>query len=143
MSKITKVKGVSPNYMQFLWRNIVAFRECQTQGDYASSIKLAATLISYLPEDFKKRFEKKAERIVESLNLISSQQLPQIQAITDPFQRHIFTSKLLNTYSFESLNGFIDELASMLEKKGYLEVKSYVPEGSDLTYVPNDEDQFT
>lgn len=136
MSKITKVKGVSPNYMQFFWRNIVAFREAQTQGDYATSIKLAATLIDYLPEDFKDKFQERAERIIESLNLISSQNLQVIQQIADPFKRHIYTSKLLNTYSFQALNGFINEMSAMLEEKGYLEMKSYVPEGSDLTWQP-------
>jgi len=133
-SRITKVKGVSPNFMAFFWNNMGNVRIAQIQGDYSTAIKLMATFISYLPDDMRKKFKERKTRILHSMNLITSDQLPEIRKIRDPFMRQIYKDRLLNTYSYEALDDFINALSTELTRRGYLEITSKIEgSGSDGT----------
>lgn len=133
-SKLQIAKNVNPQYMTFLWSEIHKFREAQSWGNFAYAMKLAITLIGYLTDDLKEKFEKKADMITNTLNQITSGNVGGINEINDTFQKHIRKKKLLETYANKALNGFITELTSALEQKGYMEHHKNVPKGYGPTY---------
>ena len=120
--------------MKFFWGNMTNVRIAQIQGDYSTALKLMATFISYLPTDMKKIFGDRKMRILKGMKLIASCRLPEVKAIRDPFIRQIYTMRLLNTYSHEALDDFIDALSDELTTRGYLELVTHDTEGSDLTW---------
>ena len=134
MSRVTKVKGVSPNFMQFFWSNMANVRIFQTQGDYATALKQLATLVSYLPDDMRKLFGDRKERILHGMGVISGGSLPEIKKVRDPFIRQIYIQRLLNTYAYEALDDFINAVSSELTHRGYLELVTHDTEGSDKFY---------
>lgn len=133
MSRVTKVKGVSPNFMNFFWSNMSVVRINQSQGDYATALKLMATFVSYLPDEMRKLFDDDKKQIISSMNTISSGNLPEVRKVLDPFKRQIYIQRLLNTYAYIRLDDFINKISGVLTKRGYLEIVSKDIEGSDLT----------
>ena len=134
MSKVRKVKGVSFNYLQFLWNGIGMIRKSQAEGDFPTALKLIATLIDYLPDDIKDEYRDRANMIIDSMNLIAAGKLVQVQKIPDIFQRHVFQKKLLVNYSIEALKDFVDSLSSTLDEKGYLITSKDFDEGYSHTW---------
>jgi len=133
MSRVSKVKGVSPNFMNFFWSNLSVVRINQTQGDYATALKLMATFVSYLPDEMRKMFDDDKKQIISSMNRISSGNLPEVRKVLDPFKRQIYIQRLLNTYAYIKLDDFINKISEVLTRRGYLEIVSKDIEGSDDT----------
>jgi hypothetical protein len=127
---VVRVKGVSFNYLQFLWSQIGQVRSVQSQGNFAAAMKLVTSLIPYLPASMKDEFREKAQRIEESMNTIRSGRLREVQAIPDFFIRGIFKNRLLQTYANAALSKFVDDLTTKLDKMGYMENVKSVPEGT-------------
>lgn len=138
MSQVRKVKGVSPNYMQFLWISIGKIRQAQSEGDFAQALNLSVTLIDFLPDEFRNEFGERANQIMNSINLIVSGKIKYIQEIDDLFMRSIAKDKLLSTYSKKALSHFITTLSTKLDAKGYFEIRSNIPEGWSHTLNPDD-----
>lgn len=129
MTYVQKQKGVSFNYLQFLWGGIAQIRSKQGEGDFGSAMKLAATLIDYLPEEIKKQFQDKADQIVRSMNKIAVGNIKKIKDIPDIFQRTVYKHKLLKTYADEALHDFVTELSNELDAKGYMITRQDIIEG--------------
>lgn len=129
-AQIIRVKGVSFNYLQFLWQCIGTVKKTHESGNFAGALKLAAELITYLPESMKSEFKDRASQIENSINLIRSGRLKQIQDIPDFFIRGIYKNRLLQTYGNEALKDFINNLTTKLDNIGYMENTKVVVEGS-------------
>ena len=127
---VIRVKGVSFNYLQFLWSSIGTIKRTQEQGQFAGALALAVQLIDYLPESMKNEFNKKAVTIKHSLNMITSGKMPQIQRIPDFYIKGIFKKRLLERYGNAAFSQFISELTSKLDNIGYMENTKVVAEGS-------------
>lgn len=127
---VIRVKGVSFNYLQFLWGNIAIIKRTQEKGQFAGALALAIELIDYLPESMKSEFEDRAAMIRNSLNLITTGRLPQIQKIPDFYIRGIYKHRLLQNYGNAALQKFISELTTKLDNIGYMENTKVVSEGS-------------
>lgn len=126
---VIKVKGVSFNYLQFLWSKIGIVRQAQEQGNFAGAMKLLASLIPYLPDSIKDTFKEKAVRIEHSMTRIRTGNVPEIKRIPDFFLRGIFKNRLLQSYGNEAFNQFMDELTTKLNKMGYMENTKIVAQG--------------
>lgn len=129
MSQVRKVKGVSFNWLQFLWNNVGQIRKAQIEGNISLALKETATLISYLPPDLKEIFEGRAKMIRESINTIVTGNLPKLQEVTDVFHRRNLKQKILATYSEEAFDAFINDLTTELNARGYMESVEFVDEG--------------
>jgi hypothetical protein len=127
---VIRVKGVSFNYLQFLWTSIATVKKTQEQGNFAGALALATELIDYLPTSLKEEFKEKAAKIQHSINMIASGNVPQIKKIPDFFIRGIYKTRLLQKYSSAALSGFINELTTKLDNIGYMENTKVVAEGS-------------
>jgi len=127
---VIRVKGVSFNYLQFLWSSIGTIKRTQEEGNFAGALSLAAQLIDYLPESLKGEFKAKSVMIQHSINAIASGSLPQIKQIHDFYVRGIYKTRLLQKYSAAALQGFISELTTKLDNIGYMENTKVVAEGS-------------
>jgi DNA-binding ferritin-like protein (Dps family) len=133
MSQVRKVKGVSPNYMQFLWLSIGKIRAIHSEGDWATALNLAVSLIDYLPDEFKDEFGKEVDKVLYNIGLITDYRLTALQNIEDMFQRQFLMKKILANYSKAALSRFIKNLSKKLDEKGYYEIKTHVPEGFSHT----------
>jgi len=129
LSEVRKVKGVSFNYLAFLWSNIGLIRKAQTDGNSEIALKLAATLIAYLPKGIKEDFTKTADEILHSLNMITSGGMKQIADIPDAFQRRRYKQKILRAYSELKLHKLITDLSTTLQERGYMEAVDFADEG--------------
>ena len=129
MSALKTVKNASPQYMNFVWVQYGKVREAQIQGRFAYAAKLATTLIPYLPDDLKKKFHEQADLIIHTQKLITSGTVCNINTINDTFHKQIQKNKILETYSDQALNKFINDLSSAFDKKGYFEIHKNVPTG--------------
>lgn len=127
---VIRVKGVSFNYLQFLWSSIGTIKKTQEKGEFAGALALAVELIDYLPESIKNEFSERAATIKHSLNLITSGRIPQIQRITDFYIRGIFKNRILQRYGNAAFQQFISELTTKLDNIGYMENTKVVVEGS-------------
>jgi hypothetical protein len=126
---VIRVKGVSFNYLQFLWNSIGTIKRTHDQGDFSGALRLATELIGYLPQSIKEEFKEKAAKIDYSLNQIKTGSIPQIRKIPDFYLRGIFKNRLLQNYGNIALKTFIDELTTKLDKIGYMENTKIVAEG--------------
>lgn len=133
MTYVKQQKGVSFNYLQFLWSGIGQIRTKQAEGDFGTALKLIAQLIDYLPENIKETFSKKAALIEHSMTLISSGNLPEIKKIPDLFLRIVYKHKLFRAYANLALHNFVDELSTELDQKGYMISRTDVIEGRSHT----------
>jgi hypothetical protein len=129
-AQVIRVKGVSFNYLQFLWQCIGTIKKTHESGNFAGALKLAAELITYLPESMKTEFKSRADQIEVSINLIRTGKLKQISDIPDFFIRGIYKNRLLQTYGMEALKDFINNLTTKLDNIGYMENTKVVAEGS-------------
>jgi len=127
---VIRVKGVSFNYLQFLWSSIGTIRRTHEQGNFAGALKLATDLIVYLPESIKDEFREKAAKINYSFNQIRAGRILEVQKIADFYIRGIFKNRLLQTYGNAALQQFVDELTTKLDKIGYMENIKTVAEGT-------------
>jgi len=126
---VIRVKGVSFNYLQFLWSGIGQVRQQQAQGNFSGAMSLIASFISYLPDSIKKEFRDRAIHIQEVVDVIRAGSLDVIQRIPDLFIRGIYRNRLLQLYSSEALGKFIDDLTTQLNELGYMENLKVVTEG--------------
>jgi hypothetical protein len=127
---VIRVKGVSFNYLQFLWSSIGTIKRTQEKGEFAGALALAVELIDYLPESIKKEFTERAATIKHSLNLITTGKIPQIQRIPDFYLKGIFKNRMLQRYGNAAFQQFISELTTKLDNIGYMENTKVVVEGS-------------
>lgn len=138
-ASVVRVKGVSFNYLQFLWSQIGQIRQQQAAGNFKGAMALCVSFISYLPDSMKDKFRAKAEHIYMVMNAIQAGNLEQIQEIPDYYIRGIYKNRLLQFYSSEALKTFIDEMTSMLNQLGYMENLKVVAEGDlegDQDWIP-------
>jgi hypothetical protein len=131
---VRKVKGVSFNYLQFLWGNYALIRKAQAEGDIPKALKLAATLVDYLPSALKTEFQKRADQILESMNIISAGNIKQLQDIPDIFLRRAAKIRILNNYSYLALRSFVNDMSTELQKRGYMESVDFADEGFGHTW---------
>lgn len=141
---VIRVKGVSFNYLQFLWSSIGTIKRTHEQGNFSGALTLATELIDYLPKSIKEKFKEKAALIDYSLNQIKTGRIPQLRKIPDFYMRGIYKNRLLQTYGNIALKTFIDELTTMLDDIGYMENTKVVAEGDadqqgDWLYVQEEE----
>ena len=134
LSKLQVVKSASPQYMTFLWSQINLIRQAQSWGQFAYAMKLAASLIGYLPRDMKKNFMPEAKTIINTMKKIAAGTIGDIDKIDDVFQRHVKKQKILETYADHALDQFIIELTNALDKKNYMETHKNVREGFGKSY---------
>lgn len=141
---VVKVKGVSFNYLQFLWSQIGQIRQQQAKGNPAGAMGLMTGLIDYLPDSIKEKFRDRARRIQEIMNQISSGSLPQIQKIPDYYTKGIYKNRLLQLFSNEAFQSFVDDLTSQLNRLGYMENLKQVAEGTvdtETDWIPLDKER--
>lgn len=126
---VVRVKGVSFNFLQFLWADFGKIRQQQAQGNFAGSLQLIVQFIHYLPDSMKDEFRPKAHKIAQIQELIRNDALPQLREIPDLYIRGVYRNRLLQTYSYAALEQLIDEISTALNKLGYMENLKVVQEG--------------
>lgn len=126
---VIRVKGVSFNYLQFLWSGIGQIRQQQSLGNFSGAMALTTSFIPYLPDSMKEKFRKMAVHINTVMNAIKSGNIPAVQRIPDFFMRGIYKNRVLQIYSNEVLTKFIDDMTSQLNQLGYMENLKMVAEG--------------
>lgn len=126
---ILRVKGVSFNYLQFLWKNLNEINEARQQGNTAVALKLCIDLCDTLPRSLKKEFRLKAIGINHSMLQIRSCSLPELARINDLHKRHRTRNWLLTSYSTAALSQFLDQLTTKLDEMGYMENTKITSEG--------------
>lgn len=128
-ASVVRVKGVSFNYLQFLWSGIGQIKQQQSQGNFAGAMALLTEFINYLPDSMKDEFREKAQKIALVMNAIRSGSLKVIKDIPDLFVRGIYRNRLLQIYSSKKLSVFMDELTTKLNQLGYMENLKLIAEG--------------
>jgi len=126
---VIKVKGVSFNYLQFLWNGIGQVRQQHALGNYSGAMALVASFIGYLPDSIKEQFRDRANHIQGVMDIIKSGRLEVIKKIPDLYIRGIYKNRLLQLYANKALTKFIDNLTTQLNKLGYMENLKVVTEG--------------
>jgi len=126
---VLKVKGVSLNYLQFLWTNIQDVRKVHAQGEYAAALEKITQFIPYLPDSMKDKHADRAGQIQLVMMNIQSDAYPFLKEIPDFFQRGIMRFKLLQNYSRLALEKFISEMTTDLNNLGYMENIKEVEQG--------------
>lgn len=113
-------KGFQFKYENFLWIEIHEIRKIQREGNHARALQYALSLVDYLADEIKKEFRDKAKKIGATLRSIRGRGPSQfVQAIKRNEARQL--------YAMTVLPSFIDELTSMLDKRGYMEKKGVKP----------------
>lgn len=140
-TSVVKVKGVSFNYVQFLWNGIGQVKQAQAKRAYSDAITIVTELISYLPDSIKEDFRTEALKIQENIRRITGNNLPQIKKIPDFYMRGIYRNRLLQTYSAQALDSFIDRLTTKLNALGYMESVEHIQEGEDDWYAQQRREQ--
>ena len=140
-TQLIKVKGVSFNYLQFLWSGIGQIRKAQSEGDFAGAMGLMTSFIGYLPDSIKEEFRERAAQIRFSMNMIQTGRLKEIQAVPDLFIRGIYKNRLLQLYANEAFSAFIDDLTTMLNRLGYMENTESIDEGFSHTWMPQKQEE--
>lgn len=134
-TQVVKVKGVSFNFLQFMWSSYGQIKQVQAKRDYATALTLLTELIRWLPDSIKEEFRNRAIKIENSINLIKSGRLRQIQRIPDLYLRGIFRNRLLQSYCDVSFKVLIDDLGTKLNTLGYMENVEKITEGEDDWYA--------
>lgn len=139
---VVRVKGVSFNYLQFLWAGLGQIRDQQSKGNFAGSLQLGVQFIDYLPDSLKEQFREEAKKISAIQELIRADALPQLKEIPDLYIRGIYRNKLLQTYSYAALEEYVNGITSALNKLGYMENLKMVKEGDadvDMDWIAEQE----
>ena len=129
LNKIKNFKEVSFNWLQFLWAQIGMIRKSQADGNIDQALLLLSSLVDYLPDDMKEKFKKRCDEVQANITLIRDNKIPQIQRISDVYQRHNFKRRVLQQYCGTVFPKLISEITSSFAEKGYMERKEYVEEG--------------
>lgn len=132
---IVKVKGVSFNYVQFLWSGIAQVKQAQTKQLYSEGLRLLVELVGYLPNSIKDYFKEKAKMIYHTMTLIKTNQLTCLQQTPDFYVRGIYRNRILQAYANQALSNFVDELSTKLNSMGYMENVEKVEEGQDDWFI--------
>jgi len=140
-TQVLKVKGVSFNFLQFMWSSYGQIKQVQAKRDFATALTLLTELIRWLPDSIKEEFRSRAIQIENSINLIKSGRLPQIQKIPDFYMRGIFKNRLLQSYCDLSFKALIDDLGTKLNDLGYMENVEKITEGVDDWYIQQQKEQ--
>ena len=121
-----KIHGAEFKYVDFLWKEIAKIRDCQTSGDLPQALRLATSLISYLPVAIKNKFRKPAKEIEKDIRNI----LTKVEGV-DFHTTQMARNKALRQYAAEVLDSFMDEISTVLDKRGYMEKTRDVPVGGE------------
>ena len=133
MGESTRIRGVSTNWLSFLWSHLIEVQRARSEGNNDVALGLCTQLIDWLPTDLKEKFRLRANEIQSNMNIISRGDLPSLMQETDLLSKYDLKRKYLRAYSEKSLKGFIDELCRQLDDHGYYTTKQYLIEGQDLT----------
>lgn len=132
---IVKVKGVSFNYVQFLWSGIAQVKQAQAKQMYSEGMRLSIELVNYLPNSLKDAFKNKVAMIQHTMTLIKTNSLTCLKQTPDFYIRGIFRNRILQAYAGRALSQFIDELSDKLNSMGYMENVEKVEEGQDDWFI--------
>jgi hypothetical protein len=138
---VIKVKGVSFNYVQFLWSRLGVVIQAHSKGMFSEALRLVTDLINYLPDSIKEEFKAEANAIQATMNKVKTGNVPQLKKITDYYVRGLFKKRLLENYASVALNSFIDRLTSRLNDLGYMENTEKLQEGEDDWYREHNKQQ--
>ena len=129
MSYEETIRGTEFKYSSFLWENVRAIRRAEMEAKYASALDLAISLIPYLPNGIKKKFDGRAKKIEKDMQYLASEVK---KKAFDMFQEGVVRNRVLNKYAKVKLGEFVDELCGELDKRGYMEKKQkVVPRGRE------------
>lgn len=120
MSYEEQIRGTEFKYSSFLWKNIDKIREAETQGTPATALNLAITLIPYLPNAIKEKFDGRAKKIESDMQYLVKEVK---ERSTDLFSQGVVTNRVLQKYAKVKLAQFVDELCGELDQRGYMEKK--------------------
>lgn len=116
------VKGFQFKYENFLWLEIVEVRKLERDKDYALALQYAISLVKYLPDGIKEKFEERSRKIRADLReLTANVQAPSL------FVKGVVKNRMAQKYTKLALDSFIRDLSSELDKRGYMEKKSIQP----------------
>jgi hypothetical protein len=138
---VLKVKGVSFNYVQFLWSGIGQVRQAQQATKYSEAMRIIIELIDYLPNSIKDEFQKRATMISNTMSLIRGSKIDCLRKVPDFYIRGIFKNRILQMYCQKALASFVDELSTKLQSMGYLENVEHIEEGQDDWYLEQKKEQ--
>lgn len=141
-TQVVKVKGVSFNFLQFMWSSYGQIKQVQARRDYATALTLLTELIRWLPDSIKEEFRKKAIMLETNISLIQSGKLKKIRNIPDFYLKGIYKNRLLQAYSDISFKTLIDDLGSKLNNLGYMENVEKLTEGEDDWYAEQRKEQM-
>jgi len=116
------VKGFQFKYENFLWLEIAEVRKLERDKDYALALQYAISLVKYLPDGIKEKFEERARKIRADLReLTANVQAPSL------FVKGVVKNRRAQKYTKLALDSFIRDLSSELDKRGYMEKKPVQP----------------
>jgi len=136
------MKGISFNYLRFLWNGIAAVRRAQLEGQNGSALEMAATLIIYLPREIKKDFQKKADKIILDIGQIRNGVFQNIAQETNPFMKALAKRRAIEAYACGALPKFLSELTTSLDDHGYyLSAKTWEEGWSHTSQEDREQDE--
>lgn len=125
MTLPVKLKGVSSNYLNFLWQDglhrIWLYEQAE---DYVKALRTLCDLIKYLDKDRQKQFIEQARTIEETLAKIQKGSNGH-----DYFQRRLNSRRQAENYARRQLNQLLPDVTTALDESGYYEVTREVDKG--------------
>lgn len=140
-TQVVKIKGVSFNYVQFLWSGLGSVKQLQTKQAYSEAMRVIIELIGYLPDSIKSEFRDRAAQIALTMNAVKTGKVKELQQIPDFFIKGIFKNRLLQNYCSRSLSKFVDDLSTRLNEMGYMENVEKIEQGEDDWYREHRKEQ--
>lgn len=141
-AQVVKIKGVSFNYVQFLWNGIATVKQAQSKKMYSEAMRLTIELVDYLPDTIKNDFRGRATQIAATMEMITSNALKCLKAVPDFYIRGIYRNRILQTYCSKAFSKFINDLSDKLNALGYMENVDRIEEGEDDWYRLHRQEQM-
>lgn len=113
-------KGFQFKYENFLWIEVHEIRKMERQGNPALALEYTLSLVKYLADEIKKETRDKADKIGKAFRSIRGEG-PSF------FVQGVDQHRARQRYAKMVLPGLIDELTSMLDRRGYMEKKGVKP----------------
>lgn len=113
-----QVKGISFNFLSFLWKAFGKIWELRLEGQYQAALEVAIELLDFVPHDIEEKMQKDVEKIREVQAWIRGE----IQAPSDFVKVHN-TEKALQIFAAQSLTEFVRKMKRLLEPRGYFEIQ--------------------
>ena len=124
------VRAVQFNFVNFLWKNLDRINDALDVGDYILALQRALRLITFLPSDIKEHFREKIEKIESDIRRIVG-----LANNGDVYLDVVGKHRSLQAYARRTVMGFVDELMTVLDDRGYLEARRSWEEGYSHTWL--------